>query len=78
MIPTLMLVGFAVGFLPRPWYLVGMALAAAAWPLFRVASSAAVIDGPSMVGEFALACANVAVGVVIARLLFNLVRATRD
>jgi hypothetical protein len=31
-----------------------------------------------MLGEFALACANVAVGVVIARLLFNLVRATRE
>jgi hypothetical protein len=32
MIPTLMLVGFAAGFLPRPWYLVGIAPAAATWP----------------------------------------------
>jgi hypothetical protein len=30
MIPTLILAGFVVGFLPRPWYLVGIALAAAA------------------------------------------------
>jgi hypothetical protein len=78
MIPTLILAGLVVGFLPRPWYLVGIALAAATWPLLRVASGSATIDTPGMLGEFALACANVAVGVVIARLLFNLVRATRD
>jgi hypothetical protein len=78
MIPTFILAGFGVSFLPRPWYLVGIALAAATWPLLRVASGSVAIDIPSMLGEFGLACANVAVGAVIARLLFNLVRATRD
>jgi len=73
-----MLAGLAVGFLPRSWYLVGIALVAATWPLLRVASGSATIDIPGMLGEFALTCANVAVGAEIARLLFNLVRATRD
>ncbi|MGH2614264.1 MAG: hypothetical protein ACRDJC_03410 [Thermomicrobiales bacterium] len=77
MFPTYLLIGFLVGFLPRPWYLAGIAIVGAAWPLFRVVAGDTVVDGPSMVGEFALATANAAAGAVIARLLVNAVRAVR-
>jgi hypothetical protein len=77
MIPTMIAIGFLAGLLPRPWYLAGIAIGAAAWPLLRIVSAAAPIDGPSMIGEFAIAVINAAVGAVLARLLVNIVLAMR-
>lgn len=77
MIPTMIAIGFLVGFLPRPWYLAGIAIGAAAWPLLLVASDATSVDGPGALGAFLIAAANAGVGAVVARLLVNSVRAIR-
>jgi hypothetical protein len=73
MLLTFIAIGVVVGFLPRPWYLIGILAVGLTWPLIRVGTGVATIDVQSMIGEFAIAAINAAVGTVIGRLLVNLV-----
>ncbi len=76
-IPTMIIIGLLVGFLPRPWYMLGFAIAIAAWPLLLVRSG--IIDpgdAETILGALAFAAGNAAVGLVIARGLTALIRAT--
>ena len=78
MIPTLILVGAIVGILPRPWFVAGLVIAAIAWPVLLVSSGTVrPTDVEGMLGAFALAAVNAAVGAVITRTLVRLVRAPR-
>jgi hypothetical protein len=77
MVPTFILIGVIVGLLPRPWFLVGIAVAAMAWPIYRVVSGAAEIDVPSMVGEVVISAINLALGAVAGRLIVHSVHASR-
>lgn len=36
MIPTMVIIGVLVGFLPYPWYVFGLGLVAISWPLSGV------------------------------------------
>jgi len=79
MIPTLILIGMVVGFFPRPWFFVGLVIAAAAWPLLLASSRPAEpIELASMPGEFALAAANVAIAAFVTRKFVRLAQAFRE
>lgn len=74
-IPTMIVIGLLVGFLPRPWYILGLAIAAIAWPLLLVYSG--VIESGDMgniLGALALAAVNATLGLIVARALTALVR----
>ncbi|MFA7249067.1 MAG: hypothetical protein WC273_05480 [Dehalococcoidia bacterium] len=75
MIPTLLLVGFIAGLLPKGWIAAG--LAAAGWPIILVALD--VGSGPAFVlAAGALGAANTALGLLVGagarQLLRRLVR----
>lgn len=77
MIPTFIAIGLVAGFLPRPWNLLGILVSGLAWPVVRVISGATAIDAQSMIGEFAIAAVNAAVGSLIGRLILSLVTLVR-
>jgi hypothetical protein len=67
MIPTLVLIGLAIGLLPRPWYAVGLLVAGCGWALHLiVVGTIPPTDGSSALGAFVLALANAAVGILAA------------
>ncbi|RJS47982.1 hypothetical protein [Nocardioides cavernaquae] len=62
MIPTMLLLGLALG--KWPW--IALAVAVSIWPLMLVASDAATFaDGETLVGGAALAVVNAAIGVLV-------------
>jgi hypothetical protein len=70
MVPTMILIGLAIGFLPRPWRLAGMILASISWPILLLASGTGqAIDVQSRLGEAAIAAANVGFAVLVVRRL---------
>lgn len=76
MIPTLILAGIMLGFLPQRWSVVGIVVAAAAWTLLLALSRAGTpFDGTSMLGDFALAVVNGAIAAFATRKAIGLVRA---
>ncbi len=81
MIPTLLVVGLAIGLLPRlPWRLTALAVAVAAvaWPALLVATGAiGALTSASILGALALAAANAAVGAYLGRKLATFARAWR-
>jgi hypothetical protein len=77
MTPTFILIGVVVGLLPRPWFLVGLVVAAVAWPIGRVVSGTVELDILNMVGEGAICGINLALGAVVGRLIFHSARAIR-
>jgi hypothetical protein len=77
MVPTFILIGVVVGLLPRPWFLVGIVVAALAWPVGRVISGTVEFDIPNMAGEAAISGINLALGAVVGRLIFHAARAIR-
>ena len=77
MTPTFILIGVVVGLLPRPWFLVGLVVAAVAWPIGRVVTGTVEVDVPNMVGEAAICGINLALGAVVGRLIFHTARAIR-
>jgi hypothetical protein len=74
---TFILIGVVVGLLPRPWFLVGLVVAAVAWPIGRVVSGTVEFGVPNMVGEAAISGINLALGAVVGRLIFHSARAIR-
>jgi uncharacterized membrane protein YphA (DoxX/SURF4 family) len=75
-IPTMIIIGLVVGFLPRPWSLIGLAIAAVAWPLLLISSGVmGSSDTENILGGLAVATVNATAGLVIARALIALVRA---
>jgi hypothetical protein len=78
MIPTLLLAGVIIGLLPRPWFIVGILLSAAAWTLLLTFSKpGAPLDAASMFGDFAIATINSALAVFVTRKIVRLVQAFR-
>lgn len=68
MIPSMMLVGLVVGALPRPWYLVGLTVAAVGWAVLLVLSDIIEVgDQADIVGAVLLAAANTAVGIALTK-----------
>jgi hypothetical protein len=79
MIPTLIVAGLVVGFLPRPWLFAGIVIAAAAWPLLlAISRPARSFDVASALGEFALAALNVAIAAFLMRMFFQLAQTFRQ
>lgn len=75
MIPSMMLVGLVVGALPRPWYLVGLAIAAVGWAvLLIVGDTIEVGDQADIVGALLLALVNTAAGIGITKGATSLLR----
>ncbi len=76
MIPTMILIGLAVGSLPRPWWVVGFGFATVGWPLLLILSDILqASEVASVLIAFALAAVNAAVGVAVARGAAAVVRA---
>lgn len=76
MIPTMILIGLTVGFLPAPWSVVGLGIATVAWPLLLIrADTLQASDLAGVLGGLALGAANAAVGVAVARGVAAVVRA---
>lgn len=75
MIPTMILVGLFVGLLPRPWYLLGVVLAACGWAVLLVQTGVvAASDYTILLGGFVLALLNVLVGVGLTRVTAQFIR----
>ena len=76
MIPTMILIGLAVGSLPRPWWVVGFGIAPIAWPFLLIWSDVLqASEVASVLIALALAAVNAAVGVAVARGVAVVVRA---
>ena len=68
MIPTMILIGLAIGSLPRPWWVVGFGIATIGWPLLLIWSEVLqASEVASVLIAMALAAVNTAVGVAVAR-----------
>jgi hypothetical protein len=79
MIPTMILVGLAIGILPRPWYIVGLAAAVVFWPALLLAiGTIEPNETANIVGAAALALQNTVIGIVITKGLFALVASARN
>jgi hypothetical protein len=75
MIPTMIVLGLFVGLLHRPWYAVGVLVAAAGWTLLMVTSGTVAIGDPLLVAvAFLLGGLNTMIGVIVTRGLSMLIR----
>ncbi len=76
MIPTMILIGLALGSLPRPWWVVGFGIATIAWPLLLIWSDVLqASEVANVLIAMALAAVNAAIGVAVARGVAAVVRA---
>lgn len=79
MIPTLLRLGFAIGFLPKPpWRLAALAAAALMWSALPAGTETiATTDAARIVGALVLAAATAAAGMVLGGKLAGVIRAWR-
>jgi hypothetical protein len=75
-IPALLIAGFAIGFLPRPWAILGVALLAAGWAALLLANR--TVDAADALGAVALGLANAATGALVGQATRAAIRVTRS
>ena len=79
MIPTMILVGLVIGLLPKPWYIVGLAVAVVFWPLLLLATGTIETgETANIIGAAALALQNTVIGLVITKGVFALMARNRS
>lgn len=79
MIPTIILVGLALGLLPRRWQVVGVVVASVAWAVRLVIDGViAAGDGGNVLGAMIFALVNVIAGLVVMRAVVPVVRNVID
>ena len=68
MIPTMILAGLFIGLLRRPWYLIGLIVAAVGWALLVVITDVIEVGNTGdILGAMSIAALNAAVGVGLTR-----------